>query len=408
MKITDVDIIPIRPRLAERNRRDPVRFAGIDQRVVCRVRTDDGLVGYGDHRGGAPSAASVEPLIGRSPFEFIGNGFDPAVGGALYDVMGKHLGVPAYRLMGPKVRDAVSVAAWTRQASPEEFAAEVQRAAQQGYLVIKMHTTPVHDVREQVLAAEEVAPEGFRLHFDLNGSRTLATLLPIVRWLEGRPVVGCIEDPCAKDDLDSWCRLREQTTLPLVFHVPPGEARLPALGQGAADAYLIGSGGSSIGDTLANGTACARLNTQCLIQLTGGTLTKALGLHMAAVLPTATGHSIHLDDQYEDDITTGRIEVAAGCSPGAGAAGARVRRRRGGPGAAGREPVRPGPASPGAGAPAGRAHPVRALAGGPGQRHRAGGGRDPGSAGRDLARRRVRGVPPDRDERVRRDGPYID
>ena len=36
---------------------------------------------------------------------------------------------------------------------------------------------------------------------------------------------------------------------------------------------------------------------------------------MAAVLPTATGHSIHLDDQYEDDITTGRIEVAAGCSP---------------------------------------------------------------------------------------------
>ena len=315
MKITDVDIIPIRPRLAERNRRDPVRFAGIDQRVVCRVRTDDGLVGYGDHRGGAPSAASVEPLIGRSPFEFIGNGFDPAVGGALYDVMGKHLGVPAYRLMGPKVRDAVSVAAWTRQASPEEFAAEVERAAQQGYLVIKMHTTPVHDVREQVLAAEEVAPEGFRLHFDLNGSRTLATLLPIVRWLEGRPVVGCIEDPCQKDDLDSWCRLREQTTLPLVFHVPPGEARLPALGQGAADAYLIGSGGSSIGDTLANGTACARLNTQCLIQLTGGTLTKALGLHMAAVLPTATGHSIHLDDQYEDDITTGRIEVAAGCSP---------------------------------------------------------------------------------------------
>ena len=55
MRITDVDIIPIHPRLAERNRHDPVRFAGIDHRVVCRVRTDDGLVGYGDHRGGAPS-----------------------------------------------------------------------------------------------------------------------------------------------------------------------------------------------------------------------------------------------------------------------------------------------------------------------------------------------------------------
>jgi hypothetical protein len=36
---------------------------------------------------------------------------------------------------------------------------------------------------------------------------------------------------------------------------------------------------------------------------------------MACVLPTATGHSIHLDDQYEDDITTTRIPVVAGASP---------------------------------------------------------------------------------------------
>ena len=33
---------------------------------------------------------------------------------ALYDAMGKYLEIPAYKLMGPKVRDRVAVAAWTR------------------------------------------------------------------------------------------------------------------------------------------------------------------------------------------------------------------------------------------------------------------------------------------------------
>jgi hypothetical protein len=51
-----------------------------------------------------------------------------------------------------------------------------------------------------------------------------------------------------------------------------------------------------------------------VIQLTGGTLTKALALHMAAVLPNVS-HSINLDDQYEEDATGTRIEVVEGSSP---------------------------------------------------------------------------------------------
>ena len=49
--------------------------------------------------------------------------------------------------------------------------------------------------------------------------------------------------------------------------------------------------------------------------MTGGTLTKALALHMAAILPTHTAHTINLDDQYEEDITTERIPVIEGASP---------------------------------------------------------------------------------------------
>lgn len=313
MKITSVDIIPIRPRLHERTRGREVRFRGIDQRTVFRVRTDNGLSGYGDLRGSPPPQSEVEPLIGADPFDFINNALNPGLGGALYDVMGKFLGVPVYKLMGQKVRDSVPVGAWTAQSSPEQFAGEVDRAAAEGYRVCKMHTAPFHDVVEQTRLAEGVAPTGFKVHYDFNGNRSLATALPLIRELEASPVVGFIEDPFPKSDLDSWRRLREQIRLPLIFHVGVGHPGLHELTAGAADMYMFS--GMPIGDTLISGFACARANTQMLLQLTGGTLTKALALHMAAVLPTATGHSIHLDDQYLEDVTQERIPVVEGASP---------------------------------------------------------------------------------------------
>ena len=312
MKITDIDVIPILPRLAARYAGREVWSDGIDHRTIYRVRADNGLVGYGDHRLAGPSRPSLQPLIGCDPFEFIGNDFDPGLGGALYDLMGKALDVPAYRLMGPKVRDAVNVAAWTCRASADDFGREVERAAQQGYAIIKMHTAPFFDVLEQTRAAEAVAPTDFRVHYDFNGSRTLATALPLVRQLEAHPVVGFIEDPFPKGDRDAWCRLRAQSHIPLLFHVAATHVPLPEVTEGVADTYLFS--GVSIGRTLTGGAACACANAQVLLQLTGGTLTKALALHMAAVLPTATGHSIHLDDQYADDVTVARLPVVAGAS----------------------------------------------------------------------------------------------
>ena len=312
MKIAEIDVIPIRPRLAARYAGREVWYPGINHRTVYRVRADNGLVGYGDHRLQGPSRAALQPLIGSDPFEFINNDFDPGLGGALYDLMGKSLDVPAYRLMGPKVRDAVSVAAWTGQSSAKDFGSEVGRAAQQGYGVIKMHTAPFFDVLEQTREAEAEAPADFRVHYDLNGNRTLAAALRLVRQFEAHPVVGFIEDPFPKHDRDAWCRLRAQSHIPLLFHVSATHPLLPEVSAGVADTYLFS--GVSIGRTLKGGAACACANAQTLLQLTGGTLTKALALHMASVLPTATGHSIHLDDQYEDDITTARIPVVAGAS----------------------------------------------------------------------------------------------
>src|SRR5438128_286539 len=73
MKITNVEIIPIYPRIAARNAAYKARFVNINQRVVFKVHTDAGIVGYGDARSSAPPRSSVETVIGRSPFDFLHN-----------------------------------------------------------------------------------------------------------------------------------------------------------------------------------------------------------------------------------------------------------------------------------------------------------------------------------------------
>ena len=69
MKITAIDIIPIRAPLARRYAGREVFFHGIDRRTIYKIQTDKGLVGYGDHRLSTPTQVNVASLIGRDPFD---------------------------------------------------------------------------------------------------------------------------------------------------------------------------------------------------------------------------------------------------------------------------------------------------------------------------------------------------
>ncbi len=317
MKITDIEHFKIHPRMPKRYESRKVALNGIDNLAVVRIKTDNGIVGYGENRVRGywtpPPDSQIEPLIGRNPFDFINNTFEAELGSALYDVMGKHADVPAYKLMGQKKRDAVTVAAWTRPAPPEAFRDEITRAVSEGYNIFKMHTSAQYDVIEQTKLAEEVAPKDFRIHYDFNGGgRTVGEVTPLIeRLANDHPIVGWIEDPLPKTDVAGWQALRRKSRIPIVHGGAPALGGLQEVMLGYADAYMIGG---TIGDTLARGTACGLANVQTIMQHTGNTLTKATALHMAAVLPTATGHAIILDDQYAEDITTKTIPVTEGFS----------------------------------------------------------------------------------------------
>ena len=86
MKIANVEVIPIYPQLASRYEHRKVDLYGIDHRVVYKVTTDNGIVGYGDSRirpGGIPAKWVGEPFIGRDPFDFINNSRYGDLSGAL-------------------------------------------------------------------------------------------------------------------------------------------------------------------------------------------------------------------------------------------------------------------------------------------------------------------------------------
>jgi L-alanine-DL-glutamate epimerase-like enolase superfamily enzyme len=311
MKVVDIDIIPIYPAIASRNAEHKRHFRSLNHRTIFKVTTDNGIVGYGDARCEAPPKSTVERVVDRSPFDFINADLNAGLTGALYDVMGKHLELPAYKLIGQKVRERVRVAAWTRPVSPEHLAREVQRAVGEGYMMFKVHTCEYYDVLEQNRAVEAVAPEGFKMHYDFNHNRSATDVLGLIAELEKSPVVGLVEDPLVLEDIEGWRLLRQKTKLPILMHVP----RLgggPEVMRGCADAYMVGECG--IGKTLARGWACAQANVSTVIQLTGGTLTKAMAMHLGAVLPVLS-HSTNLDDQYGQDVTAERIEVVEGCSP---------------------------------------------------------------------------------------------
>ena len=312
MRIEHVELLHINPRLCERNKGHEVRFSGIDTQTVFRVTCDNGVIGYGDTRGhSALNDQQKEALLGKSPFDFVAADLNVGLMGALYDAMGKHLDVPAHKIMGQKVRDRVPVAAWTRPASPEDFALEIQRAAAEGYKYFKMHTCAHHCVIEQTRAAEEVAPDGFKVHYDFNHNRTETDTLRIIDEVERSSVVGILEDPIRWQNIDGWRRLRERTSLPLLMHVPQLGGGAEIL-NGCADLYMVGEVG--IGTSFKRGFAAATAELSTVIQLTGGTLSKALAMHMGAVLPNVS-HSVNLDDQYAEDATGGRLAIDEGSTP---------------------------------------------------------------------------------------------
>jgi galactonate dehydratase len=95
---------------------------------------------------------------------------------ALWDLKGRTLGVPAWELLGGRVRDRVRAYAWIGGDRPAEIGAAAQARRAQGFSAVKMNATPELDwlgtpkLFDEVVARVQAAQaEGMDVGLDFHG-----------------------------------------------------------------------------------------------------------------------------------------------------------------------------------------------------------------------------------------------
>lgn len=310
MKITEIEAIPLQVPYEQRIRKQYYHFAMREHVTVYKFHTDTGLVGLGEIPGPPVVQQMLEPYLGTDPFDHVMSTGLFNLDMACYDLMGKHLGVPAWKVMGQQRRQWVNMGWWMPCMSPEDSAAEVTVAAERGYRGLKCKARAFYDVVEQAHAMQEVAPADFRVEFDFNGALiNVEKALPILRELEKVPIVKGIEEPIFSYDVEGWRRLHQQIRIPFYLHgvgtIFDGAERQPSgpwLGLRAGDFDGALCSHDNIRNALAASWAFAAANTPILLQYVGTGITAAFACQLGAVMHTATLPAVTGHHGYEDDL----------------------------------------------------------------------------------------------------------
>ncbi|MFM7162895.1 MAG: mandelate racemase/muconate lactonizing enzyme family protein, partial [Planctomycetaceae bacterium] len=283
-------------------------FYGPTRRTVYVVHTNSDLIGLGE--GHAPEDPQViRKYEGSNPFDWIADETSLSLGMAMYDLMGQAAGVPVHRLFGPRQRSFVPVACWTVSTAPARMARAVEEYARRGYTWLKYHLSPFENVLDQMRAMEKVAPRGFKIHHDLTMGGTDDHLPELLEQIARFEIAGGFEDPLPERDIEGYAELRARTRLPIWYHHAPLGVGFEAQRR-AVDGFILGH--ARIGDAIRRAGLLAQLEIPFSLQNVGGTITRAMTIHMQAAFKTAWLHCNTDTESWADDVVRGRLEPVQG------------------------------------------------------------------------------------------------
>jgi len=220
--------------------------------TFVQVHTDEGLVGVGETRMlghtqallGYLAEASRNHVVGSDPFDIeslvrrmkygdYGRAGEIVMSGigcvemACWDIVGKALGQPVWRLLGGKVNERIKAYAngwYTVERTPEEFRAAACRVVERGYRALKFdpfgsgRMELEHDERMRAVALVEavrdaVGPE-VEVLVEMHGRFAAHEAIRVAGLLE--PFAPAwLEEPVPPENLKALAKVAQHTPLPI-------------------------------------------------------------------------------------------------------------------------------------------------------------------------------------------------
>jgi len=210
--------------------------------VLVWVHTDEGIVGVGEGSfvpGGGVSEETPEStkpmidyhlapdIIGEDPFDIerIHSKMDARVPRnliaksgidlALWDIVGKSLSLPAYKLLGGMYAEKIRATYTLSIDTPEKMAEQADFRKSQGYLtlVVKIGREPDTDLERLRLVREAVGPH-LKIRLDANEAYTPDQAIRIIRKME-KFDPEFVEEPVKRWDIEGMARVARAVDVPI-------------------------------------------------------------------------------------------------------------------------------------------------------------------------------------------------
>ncbi len=216
--------------------------------LFLKITTEGGLIGWGEPivegRADTVRAAVTEMseyLIGknaghiedlwqvlyRGGFYRGGPVLSSAMSGieqALWDIKGKHLGVPIYELLGGPVRERMRVYAWIGGDRPVDVAVQARERIEAGYTALKMNGTEdmewidsaqkVEAAVARLAAVRETVGSGVGIGIDLHGRVHKGMAKVLMKEFEPfKPMF--VEEPVLPENNEALLEIARHSSIPI-------------------------------------------------------------------------------------------------------------------------------------------------------------------------------------------------
>lgn len=198
--------------------------------TIIKVHTDEGIIGISEASyWSGPSISSIKPqVIGTDPFEIeklvgtsILQGPVPSaimiVECACWDIIGKTLNVPVYKLLGGRFWDQVPITMYMGMCDTETAVKEALHAKETGIntVKIKVGRDSKFDLNH-VKSVREAVGDDVNIRVDPNQAWSVPTAINMINKM-AMYYPQYIEQPIPAYDLDGFKRVRDRVPVPLAI-----------------------------------------------------------------------------------------------------------------------------------------------------------------------------------------------